>query len=306
MLLFEGQSCRQIIYRPTWRILAVEISVIIPAYNEEEGIAGVLEGLKRALDGSGMDYELIVVDDASTDTTAAIAKECGARIIRNPANMGYGASIIRGIKAAKYETLAITDADGTYPVGELPGFIEYLNRGFDMVIGERTGANYRESVLKRPARRAFRYLSEFVAGKRIPDINSGLRVFRKSTVMPFINQMSWGFSFTTSITLIYTLNGKCIKYIPIDYYPRKGKSKVNYIRDTLRTAQILTETIIAYNPLKLFILISSMLGVLTMGTLIAFIYTRDTVLLLICCMAMISAAVVLSLGFLSVLLKKRR
>jgi len=186
----------------------VSISVIIPAYNEEQGISHVLKDLRATLDSSNHDYELIVVDDASTDKTAAIAREYGVKVVQNPANVGYGASIIRGIMAANYETLAITDADGTYPVQDLPRLIEYIDKGFDMAIGERTGIYFRENALKHPARLVFKYLSEFVAGTKIPDINSGLRVFKKSTVMPFLNQMSWGFSFTTSITLIYALNGK--------------------------------------------------------------------------------------------------
>lgn len=283
----------------------MSISVIIPAYNEEQGIPHVLKDLRATLDSSNHDYELIVVDDASTDKTAAIAREYGVKVVQNPANVGYGASIIRGIMAANYETLAITDADGTYPVRDLPRLIEYIDKGFDMAIGERTGIYFRGNALKHPARLVFKYLSEFVAGTKIPDINSGLRVFKKSTVMPFLNQMSWGFSFTTSITLIYALNGKCIKYVPIEYYPRKGKSKVRFIRDTLRTAQILTETIITYNPLKIFILISFVLGLLALGALAAFIFMKDTLLLLMCFMGLASSAIVFSIGLLSILFKKK-
>ena len=283
----------------------MSISVIIPAYNEEQGISHVLKDLRATLDSSNHDYELIVVDDASTDKTAAIAREYGVKVVQNPANVGYGASIIRGIMAANYETLAITDADGTYPVQDLPRLIEYIDKGFDMAIGERTGIYFRENALKHPARLVFKYLSEFVAGTKIPDINSGLRVFKKSTVMPFLNQMSWGFSFTTSITLIYALNGKCIKYVPIEYYPRKGKSKVRFIRDTLRTAQILTETIIIYNTLKIFILISFVLGLLALGALAAFIFMKDTLLLLMCFMGLASSAIVFSIGLLSILFKTK-
>jgi glycosyltransferase involved in cell wall biosynthesis len=232
-----------------------KISFILPAYNEEEGIAEVIKRFKKGVDGL-MEYEIIVVDDASTDKTAEIALKEKARVITNPLNMGYGFSVKRGISEAKYEYLAIADADGTYPVEKILELTLWLDKGCDMVIGARRGKIYRSNLLKYPARLVFKWLAEFVTGKRIPDINSGLRVFKKSAILPILAGSCSGFSFSTSSTLIMTLQGSFIKYVPIDYFHRKGESKIRYFRDTLRTAQILTSVILRHNPIKLFLLIS--------------------------------------------------
>jgi hypothetical protein len=125
-----------------------------------------------------------------------------------------------------------------------------------MVVGARQGASYRGSLLKMPARFIFTLLAEFTTGRTIPDVNSGMRVFRKNDVLPYFSDICNGFSFTTTITLIYMLTGKSVTYIPISYEKRIGRSKVKIIRDSLRTLQYMTEVIACYNPLKLFLLLS--------------------------------------------------
>lgn len=230
-------------------------SVVIPAYNEEEGIGPTLERLKKVAAGHGLDLECIVVDDASTDRTGEVARAAGARVIRNPENGGYGLSLQRGIRAATNELVAITDADGTYPVEELPRFVAMMDEGLDMTVGARQGPEYAKGRLKNPARVMFRIIAEFVAGRKIPDINSGLRVFRRSKLLPYLRKTCLGFSFTTSVTLIFLLNGHFVRYLPIAYDKRSGTSKVRHFRDTLRTAQIMISIIAAYNPVKLAIMI---------------------------------------------------
>ncbi len=246
-------------------------SVIVPALNEEQGIASVIDRL-MALSPRP---EIVVIDDGSTDHTGEIARSKGARVITHPIPGGYGRSLKDGIAAATNDAIAITDADGTYPIERIPDLLRQLECGNDMVVGARQGSHYRGTFFKMPARLAFKWLVEFTTGRSVPDINSGLRVFRKSQMTPYADDLCNGFSFTTTITLIYCLTGKFVQYLPIEYGERAGTSKVRIIRDSLRTLQYITEVIAIYNPLKLFTLLS---GVLCLGAILclleAFVFSE--------------------------------
>lgn len=234
----------------------MQVSVVIPAYNEEGSIEQVIGQACTALDDAGAEYEIIVVDDASIDTTGSSAREAGAKVIRNLRNLGYGESLRRGIGVAQYEYVVITDADGTYPLDRIPELLRHLDEGFDMVVGARHGKHYEGSVVKSISRWVFTRISEFTVGRRIPDINSGFRGFRKAAVVEALPFTCGGFSFTTSVTLIFFARYLAVKYIPIDYYKRQGESKVSYFRDTLRALQTITEVILQFNPLKMFLMLS--------------------------------------------------
>ncbi len=236
--------------------MSIQISVIIPAFNEARAIADTVKRVRAVAETQGWTAEIIVVDDGSTDETGVKAAEAGARVLRHPTNGGYGHSLQDGIRAAVSPIVAITDADGTYPIEDLPVLAKkVVEEHFDMAVGARQGTEYRKGWWKYPARIAFRLLAEFVAGRSIPDINSGLRVMKREKLMPHLSRTCLGFSFTTSITLIFFLNGHFISYTPIAYAARIGKSKVRHFHDTLRTAQIMVSVISAYNPLKLSLLI---------------------------------------------------
>lgn len=234
-----------------------KISLVIPAYNEEEALREVLTAIQsQALFGTGGGSEILVVDDGSTDKTAEIARQAGARVISSPINMGYGFSLKRGIEAAANEYIVTIDADGTYPVDAIHALVERLDHGFDMVVGARRGRAYWSGPIKSLSRLIFKAMVEFVIGRRIPDINSGFRAIRKSKILPILPDLSKGFSFSTSTTLIFFLRGYFVDYLPVDYFKRRGKTKVRHIRDTLRTLQILVDVIVSYNPIKLFILVA--------------------------------------------------
>lgn len=235
-------------------------SVVIPAYNEEKGIGHVIERILSVGKQTGVAFEIIVVDDYSTDATRDIAGRYPVRVVRNVQNFGYGYSVKQGILAASEADIVITDADGTYPVEALPELMREYERGFDMVVGARQGKHYRGSFLKYPARLLFLWLSEFAAGRRIPDINSGLRIFKKPLALRYFHTFSSGFSFTTTITLAFMLNAHSIGYVPIAYDARIGKSKVRYFRDTLRSGQIIVESILFYNPIKIYLLCAFLIG----------------------------------------------
>lgn len=235
------------------------ISVVIPAFNEADAIGRTVTEIASVL--SGHTHEVIVVDDGSSDATAPQAAAAGARVITHPHNLGYGAALKTGIRAAANDTIVITDSDGTYPSADLPKLLELYGKGFNMVVGARTGRNYHESAMKSPLRYLLKWLVEFTTGRPIPDVNSGLRVFARAEALPYLDHLCNTFSFTTSITLAYMMTAKFVGYVPIGYHERIGKSKVRLFRDSLRTLQYIVQAILYYNPLKMFLLISGLLAI---------------------------------------------
>lgn len=228
------------------------ISVVIPAF-KERAIAEVVASVEQALEPLGS-YEILVVDDGSDDDTGERAAAAGATVLRHPTNIGYGNALKTGIRAARYPLIAILDGDATYPAERLPDFLAEIDRGFDLVVGARADLGGHDSLFKGMARWIFNRVAEFVAGHRIADVNSGMRLFRRAKIMPFLGDLSGSFSFTTSQTLIFFSQGCFVKYLPIEYRKRSGESKVRLGRDTLRAAQILVQTILLYNPIKLFLI----------------------------------------------------
>lgn len=236
------------------------LSVVIPAYDEEDAIGRTIKAIKEALDASDVaPFEIIVVDDGSTDRTQEIAAAEGARVVRHLQNLGYGRSLKDGIENARYGAIAITDADGTYPIKDIPRLFALYQTGYDMVVGSRTGEHYRESALKSPLRWVLQHLVEYTASRKIPDINSGLRIFNRAHAMTYFQRLCDTFSFTTSLTLAFMMNGLFVIYVPIDYYKRVGKTKVRLLSDSFRTLQYIAEAAIYYNPLRIFMLLSVML-----------------------------------------------
>jgi glycosyltransferase involved in cell wall biosynthesis len=229
------------------------LSLIVPAFNEESAIAGVLDEAKRVFDALGTRYEIIVVDDCSTDRTAEFATAAGVDVVRNVQNGGYGYSLMRGIRAARYPNIAIVDGDGSYPIGDVPRLYDEYKRGFAMVVGTRRGPYYASSLTVRALRFAFRALATFIVGRSVPDVNSGMRIFERQAVVPLLPHMSYGFSFTTSITLLFLLQALPVAYVPVDYRKRRGFSKVSYWRDSLKALQIIAAITARLNPIKLFL-----------------------------------------------------
>lgn len=235
------------------------ISVVIPAYNEQDAILLTIERIQQILGDSQINpFEIIIVDDGSRDETPirleTFSNTASIKIIRHPHNLGYGRSLKDGITAAKYDTIVITDADLTYPFEKLEDLLVEYQKGFDMVVGKRTGKFYRESIIKTPLRKILKFMVEFTAGRSIPDINSGFRIFSKSIVTKYFKHLCDTFSFTTSMTLAYMMTGKTVHYVDIPYHERSGQTKVRLFKDSLRTLQYIVQAINYYNPLKIFLL----------------------------------------------------
>lgn len=232
------------------------VSIVIAAYNEAGAIVSTIEGIRRALEPRLLPFEIIIVDDGSSDGTGDLARQAGAVVCQNPHNVGYGRSLKRGIALAKHDTIVIVDADGTYPLDRIPSMIERYRQGFDMVVGQRSGERLNDTAVKRPLRRVLKFIVEYTAGRKVPDVNSGLRVFSRAVVMEHFPHLCDTFSFTTSMTLAYMMNGRFVAYEPIDYHDRVGKTKIKLFREALRTMQFILQATIYYNPLRFFLLVS--------------------------------------------------
>jgi glycosyltransferase involved in cell wall biosynthesis len=233
------------------------ISAVVAAFNEDKAIADTVHRIHDVLSAAGLgEFEIVVVDDGSQDTTGALAQAAGARVVRHPHNIGYGRSLKSGIEAARFDTIVITDADATYPIERMPELIAMYRQGYDMVVGARSGRQYQGGPAKSFMRFLLRLLVEWTTGRRIPDINSGLRVFSRNTILGYSKHLCDTFSFTTSATLAYMMTGRFVGYLPIAYGDRIGTTHVRLRRDSLRTLQFIVQAIVYYNPLKIFLLMS--------------------------------------------------
>lgn len=231
--------------------IAHAVSVVIPAFNEGEHVAAQVIAVRETLERSGWTHEILVVDDGSQDRTAAEADSTGARVLRRPRNRGYGAALKLGIRQARYDWILITDADGTYPVEAIPGLLAAAERN-EMVVGARVGTSVKIPLARRPAKWFLTRLASYLAGQRLPDINSGLRLIRKSLVARYEPLLPDGFSFTTTITLSAACNGHSVEYVTIDYRARLGQSKIR-ARHAYDFTLLILRTIVFFNPLKVFI-----------------------------------------------------
>ncbi len=239
------------------------ISYIVPAYNEEGTIQSTVERLETALKATGLPFEIIVVDDGSSDATAATAVQTGkAQVLRHPQNAGYGRSIKSGIFVAQYDWIGIVDSDGTYPIEKLPDLVERMNAGFDMAIAYRTNVAETDHWLKRYLRPLLVACLTVVLGAPIRDPNSGFRLFRRKLIDLFGPFLCNTFSFTTSLTIFAMGHGHFVAYAPISYAERTGRSKVRHFRDSLRMFQLILEGITFYNPMKFYLILSFLLFVL--------------------------------------------
>lgn len=227
------------------------VSVIIPAYNEEAGIHESVRTVRAVMGEAGIRHEILVVDDGSRDNTSDLARKAGATVIQHRKNRGYGAALKTGIGRAKNDIIVIIDADGTYPATYLPEIIRKM-KDADMVVGARTGQKVQVPLARKPAKWFLRHLAGYLTGESIPDLNSGLRAFRRDVALQYFGILPDKFSFTTTITVAMLCDEFDVVFIPIDYHKRKGKSKIvpwdffNFTTMVLRLSML-------FNPLKVFI-----------------------------------------------------
>jgi glycosyltransferase involved in cell wall biosynthesis len=239
---------------------ATLFSLLIPAYNEEGAVEATVRAAHGALTKAGVEFEILVIDDGSTDRTTAVLADLhltSVRVIRHPRNQGYGAALKTGIRRSRGEILGITDADGTYPVDALPELLTALHDGqADMVVGaRRRGA--RIPLMRRPAKAIVSWLANVLTGTRIPDVNSGMRVFRRDLAERFLSLYPQRFSFTITITLAALTNHYLVDYRPIAYFSRTGQSTLSRglsgFSNFFGFLGIVVRMVVHFRPLRFFV-----------------------------------------------------
>lgn len=284
------------------------ISVIIPVFNEQDAIRRTVDEVCEAFSNveNMPDYEIIIVNDGSEDGTEDIIREINntnVKIVTHETNLGYGAALKSGIKHARYQYVATTDADSTYPNSYFPELIKEA-QSYDMVVGARTGSKVNIPPIRRPAKWAITRLARYLAGVKIPDLNSGMRIIKKDAVNKYLNILPNGFSFTTTITLALHCNNYDICYVPINYHDRKGKSKIKPMRDTLNFIILVIRTVMYFNPLKVFVPVSLILLLASIAAL-AYRVIAGGGLAAVSVILFVSAIQVLTTGMLADLVHKR-
>ncbi len=227
------------------------ITVLIPAFNEEGALESTI-GAILACARVAEDFEVIVIDDGSKDRTAEVAARLPVTLVRHPVNRGYGSSLMSGMRRAKHDWILIADADGTYPLEDIPRLLAEAKVA-DMVVGARTGSEVHVPLLRRPGKWIITRLAEYLSQTRIPDLNSGFRIFRKEAAMRFISLYPEGFSFTTTITLAFMTNGYHVVFVPINYHRRVGKSSIKPLRDFTGFFILIIRICACFRPLNVFI-----------------------------------------------------
>ena len=281
---------------------ATSVSVVIPAYNEERAIADDIRAVISTMDNAGIPCEVIVVDDGSTDGTRRICEQLPVRLVSHPYNKGGGAARKTGIRQAKGDIVVITDGDGTYPIKEIPQMLALMD-SYDMVIGARKCESGTYRLLRRPAKAFLRLLASFIVGRKIPDLNSGMRVFRRELALQYFYILPDGHSWVSTISLAFLTNGLSVKYFPIDYYPRKGRSSFRPVQDSAAMGLQIIRSVMYFRPLRVFLPIGLLLLVLGVvrsvydATRLLHIKESDIII-------MLTAVIVITIGLLADLIVK--
>ncbi|MGJ3259980.1 MAG: glycosyltransferase family 2 protein [Rhodospirillales bacterium] len=226
-----------------------DVNVVMPAYNEAEGIGGLVERV-RAI---SPDLEVIVVDDGSTDNTAAVAEAAGATVIRNPYNLGNGASVKRGILASERDVVVMMDSDGQHPPEEIPKLLNEIGT-FDMAVGARTPKSD-TAPLRNVGNKLLIRVAQWISGRQILDLTSGFRAIRREPLRDYLSLFPSRYSYPTTITLAMMLEGYFVTFVPMDSIGRRahGSSDLSPVRDFLRFIGIIGRIVVLFNPQRLFV-----------------------------------------------------
>ena len=252
-----------------------DVSVVLPVYNEAGHLLVEIDRIKTALDSSPYSYEIIVVDDGSTDgSTEQLGQVDGIRFFRFAQNRGSGSARKAGTRAARGDVVVWTDADMTYPNDRIPELVKELE-GWDQVVGARTSEQGTNKAARVPAKWVIRKLACYLTDTDIPDLNSGLRAFRRDVADQYLNQLPPGFSCVTTITMTFLANGYSVKYLPIEYFERAGTSKFHWWSDTRRYLTQVLRMVLSYNPLRVFVPLGLVLLALAIGKLVYDVVAQD-------------------------------
>ncbi|MGN6299812.1 MAG: glycosyltransferase family 2 protein [Angustibacter sp.] len=233
------------------------VTVVLPAYNEQDHVLAEVERICAALDASPYSYEVLAIDDASTDDTLAVLHDAAARfphvqVVPFRRNGGSGTARRIGTQMARGQIVVWTDADMTYPNERIPELVGLLHddASYDQVVGARTTEEGTHKILRVPAKWLIRKVAERLTNQRIPDLNSGLRAFRREVALPYLRLLPPGFSCVTTITLAFLSNQHDVKYVDIAYAKRAGQSKFHFVRDAYRYILQVLRMVMYFDPLK--------------------------------------------------------
>jgi len=231
----------------------MNVSVVIPAFNEADVIGGVVSELKEKYP----EYEILLIDDGSEDSTAEIASSKGAKVIQHAVNQGYGSSWKSGVTHAKEDVLVFFDGDGQMQVDDIARLIDEMrNSGADMVSGARSSGQG-SPFLRRPGKVLLRWLGQFMINKPIQDLNCGLRAIKKDILKKYVHLLPNGFSASTTSLMVFMQRGYLVRFIPINVIKRSGsKSTVKFFSDGFGTILLMIRLIALFNPLRFFLPVS--------------------------------------------------
>ena len=245
-------------YEPLARRAA--LSIILPARNEAGAVGATVAGIRARYP----EAEIIVVNDGSSDTTAQVAAQAGARVISKPYGMGNGAAVKTGARAAGGDVLVFMDADGQHDPADIPRLLAKLDAGYDMVVGARDGGS-QASVGRGVANGLYNRLASWMTGHVVADLTSGFRAARADKFREFIHLLPNGFSYPTTSTMAFFRSAYPVAYVPITAARRVGKSHIRPLRDGVRFLLIIFKIATLYSPLKLFAPVAASFFLLGLG-----------------------------------------
>ena len=253
----------------------VDVSIVLPVYNELGHLEEEIDRIRKTMDESDYSYEIMVVDDGSTDGSGQRLKDIeGIRLLRFGTNRGSGSARKYGTQSANGSIIVWTDVDMTYPNDSIPDLLDQLG-GYDQVVGARTSEEGTARLLRGPAKWLIRKLASYLSGVRIPDLNSGFRAFRRDVALQFLHLLPRGFSCVTTITMAFLSNGYSIKYIPIHYAPRAGESKFHWWKDTKRYLLQVLRLTLMWEPMRIFGPPAALLTIVGVGKLVYDLVDKD-------------------------------
>jgi polyisoprenyl-phosphate glycosyltransferase len=280
-----------------------DVSIVLPTYNEVGHVAEEIARIRAAMDASSYTWEIVAVDDCSSDGTRELMRELAAgdpkiQLIEHRRNLGSGGARRTGTRAARGEVVVWTDVDMTYPNHEIPALVDALE-GYDQVVGARTSEEGTKKALRVPAKWAIRSLAQYLAQTEIPDLNSGFRAFSRERSLPYLHRLPNGFSCVTTLTMSFLTDGLAVGYVDIPYAARAGESKFHWYRDTRKYLLQVVRMILSFEPLRVFMPFGLALLLFGTGKLGYDLITKDLRLATNTLLILFAAFQVISIGLLA-------
>ena len=277
----------------------LDVTVVLPVYNESGHLAAEIARIRAALERSGKSFEILVVDDGSDDGSGEQLRAMdGIRLLQFRQNRGSGSARKAGTRMARGRVVVWTDADMTYPNERIPELVDELH-GWDQVVGARTSEQGTAKAARVPAKWLIRTLASYLTETRIPDLNSGMRAFRADVARQYLHLLPPGFSCVTTITMAFLANGYSVKYVPVEYRARAGTSKFHWWRDTKRYLIQVIRLVLSYNPLKIFLPLGAVLGLVGVAKLGYDLFDKDLRIATNTLIILFAAFQVLAIGLLA-------